>query len=160
MSAQFSPCGTYRYWLSRDVNLYLDEPKRAVWVMLNPSTADANTNDATITRVENFTRDLGYDVAEVVNLYAFRATNPRALPWGHKERVGPENWSWVETAIKRSAVVICAWGAMPCARNAGREMLGTILELGKKPFCLGFTKSRAPKHPLYLPRETTLQPYV
>src|SRR5687768_14824465 len=74
--ARFSDCGTYRYNLTRlwDARLI-----RVCWVMLNPSTADQHEDDATIRRCIGFSRSWGAGALTVVNLFAFRATQPRDL---------------------------------------------------------------------------------
>ncbi|MEQ8317967.1 MAG: DUF1643 domain-containing protein [Phycisphaerales bacterium] len=79
MSAVFSRCGRYRYRLDRIVDPAAS--KTVAWVMLNPSTADANSDDQTLRRVRGFSASACKGVGRivVVNLYAFRATNPADL---------------------------------------------------------------------------------
>lgn len=86
-TAGISECGTYRYWLCREWSPGLDS---LVWLMLNPSTADATQDDPTIRRCMGFARRWGYGGITVVNLYAYRATNPRDLLTA-ADPVGPEN---------------------------------------------------------------------
>ena len=66
MSAVISDCQRYRYWLERDRG-----ERPLVFVMLNPSTADAEVDDPTIRRCRRFASDNGYTGIIVVNLYAF-----------------------------------------------------------------------------------------
>lgn len=157
MTALFSPCGRYRYTLERPIAL---APKRwLLWVMLNPSTADATTDDATIRRVISFTRDWGYDGALVGNLYAFRATKPFDL-WAHQTAggniVGPENDEHLNQLLRRSSAVVIAWGSH-AERNPQRaEYVRRLLSRRLETYALGFTSSGQPVHPLRQPAD--LQP--
>jgi hypothetical protein len=79
--------------------------------MLNPSTADAETNDPTnIRRCIRFAIDIGCGSLEVVNLFALRATDPRELA-RHPDAVGPQNERYLHDAAFRADWLICAWGA-------------------------------------------------
>ena len=53
--------------------------KTVSFIMLNPSRADAQINDPTITRCINFARSWGYGRLEVVNLFAYRTSKPSLL---------------------------------------------------------------------------------
>ena len=141
-----SECGQYRYLLRRSWDR---SRMRALFVMLNPSTADAEVDDATIRSCARLCRSWGYGSFEVVNLFGWRATDPKELA-KVDDPVGPRNDGIVDAAISRCDVTICAWGAHAMAE----ERVGTIISLigGSRPaaFCLGKTKSGAPKHPLYI----------
>jgi hypothetical protein len=146
MSATISEDGRYRYVLSRDT--------RSVWsasavtfVMLNPSTADADHDDPTIRRCIRFARDWHYSGLYVVNLYAYRATSPRDL-WLADDPVGPENDRILTEFVMRSELVVAAWGA-----HAPADRVAELADLfRRRPIhALGLTKSGAPRHPLYLP---------
>ncbi len=88
-AAVLSDCGVYRYTLSRSLDHQgIDDEvsqrtgmprKRCLFVMLNPSTADADTNDPTIEKCIKLARHWGYDRLDVVNLYAYRAAARRRL---------------------------------------------------------------------------------
>jgi len=73
--ALISPCSQYRYWLLRR---WSNRPL-ATFVMLNPSTADANSDDATIRKCMGFADAWGLGGIWVVNLFALRSTNPYGL---------------------------------------------------------------------------------
>src|SRR5215831_11056020 len=108
--ARISDCGRYRYLLRRT----WDHSKpRALFVMLNPSTADAEIDDATIRSCIRLSRERGYGSFEVVNLYAWRATDPEELPTPPSMALGSENPHILNDAIARADTVICAWGAHP-----------------------------------------------
>lgn len=152
-SATLSPCEAYRYRLGRSWDADL-EP--LVWVMLNPSTADASRDDPTIRRVVDFTRAAGYGGCEVVNLYALRATDPKKL-WTHPDPVGPNNDLHIEE-VCRGRDVVAAWGAMAKPDRA-LAVTHLVRQVAKSLRCLGLTMGGAPKHPLYVPAKAEWLPY-
>ena len=153
--AVISDCGKYRYLLRRAWDR--DKP-RALFVMLNPSTADATVDDATIRSCKRLSIDLGYGSFEVINLFGWRATNPGELETV-PDPTGPDNERIGDTAIERCDVVICAWGAFPLARHNAVSMCARIRAMRPAVYCLGTTKSGAPRHPLYVKTGTPLQVY-
>lgn len=141
-SAVISECGKYRYRLWRK---WADSERMPVlWVMLNPSTADATIDDPTIKRCMKFSQAWGYGAMWVGNLYAYRTPYPSVL-WEVPgiERVGPENERHMHQMAAESAKVICAWGA-------NEPSFPHIHQLGCPGgyWHLGLTASRQPKHPL------------
>lgn len=153
-AATISPCGLYRFALHR---WWVEHPVRWIlWVMLNPSTANAFLDDRTIERIIAFSREWGYDGLMVGNLYAFRATNPDELQ-AAADPVGPANDVYVRAMATTAETVVAAWGghSFVCPAVPAR-MLQTI---GKPVMCLGTTKTGAPRHPLYLPKTTKLTEY-
>lgn len=157
-TAMISDCGTYRYLLRRRV-LGSEDRRTLAWLMLNPSTADATQDDPTIRKVLGFTSRAGYGRLVVVNLFAWRATDPRAVasmlrrgPGHVGERLaraeGPRNRESILHAAEFSAAVVCAWGAMPWAQTQGGRVVGWLRDAGATPLCLGTAKSGAPLHPL------------
>lgn len=154
--AVISECGKYRYLLRRT----WDHAKpRVLFVMLNPSTADASIDDATIRSCIRLSKGLGYGSFEVVNLMAWRATKPDDIPNKPSEAMGPNNPRTIESAVSRCDVVICAWGAHPYAERFRGGVLDIIRLYRPAAYCLGKTKSGAPKHPLYIKSGTPLETY-
>ncbi len=154
--AVLSDCGGYRYMLGRR---WGDPATQAlVWVMLNPSTADASVDDPTIRRVVRFTRDAGFPAAIVLNLYGLRATDPAELR-GHPDPVGPGNDAALEHLTQDHNVVV-AWGAFADTQRDGRvaEVLNGPLK-DRHLLCLGTTKHGHPRHPLYVPAAQQLVEY-
>ena len=112
-TAVFSTDDDYRYRLGRLWNA--DKPIVA-FVMLNPSTADATTDDPTIRRCLNYAEDWGYGTLLVGNLFALRSTDPSRLH-DHPEPVGPDNDEHLWEICEAAERVIAAWG---CSRpNSG-----------------------------------------
>lgn len=154
--AVISDCGQYRYLLRRT----WDRSKpRALLVMLNPSTADATLDDATIRSCVRLLSGHGYGSMEVVNVYAFRSTDPDALA-KQSDPFGPDNERIVLGAIGRCDVVICAWGAYPPARQHATRILNAVRSRRPAIYCFGKTKAGAPKHPLYIKSGTPLEAFA
>ena len=144
--AVISDCGKYRYLLRRT----WDHGRlRALFVMLNPSTADAEIDDATIRSCIRLSKNWGYGSFEVVNLYGWRATDPKELILAPNP-VGSDNDAIAGAAVGRCDVTICAWGANKMAGPRERSMWGLIKSRRPAAFCLGTTKAGHPKHPLYI----------
>ena len=159
MSAYLSEDRTYRYSLTRDV-APLTGQGTVSFIGLNPSTADETQDDPTIRRCIDFARRWGFARLKMLNLYAYRATNPHEL-WDVVDAVGPENDCTIAKVVGGSDLVICAWGCCPFlyARptiNRPRDVLALIAA----PHCLGSTKAGYPRHPLYLRADTLPQPFA
>src|SRR4051812_16093160 len=142
-SALFSPDRTYRYLLTRT----WAEGPTILWLMLNPSTADAERDDPTIRRCIAFSRRFGFARLEVANLYALRTPPPSALR-AHPSPVGPDTDAHLAAAAARADTILAAWGHFPFARPHAREVLALLPP--DRLRCLGLTRSGAPRHPLYL----------
>lgn len=158
-SAVISECGTYRYRLTR---IWDEALPVLAWVMLNPSTADASTNDPTIRRCIAFAKAWGYGGIVVVNLYALRATDPKAL-WQHPDPIGPDNDEGLQFVAEHYPLIMCAWGAN--ARQDRAEAVAAILwqcyEHGGQLATLGWTKTEwGPRHPLYVRADTRPIPFM
>lgn len=158
VGAILSGCGVYRYRLWR---IWDPERPRLLWVMLNPSTADASKDDQTILTIVAFAKLLGYGGIEVVNLYAFRARDPRDLKTAGY-LVGPENDAHVravaDAVTEGGGRIVAAWGAHAKETRA-TQMMGLLSEFGRV-FHLGLTKRWQPRHPLYVKRDTPLQEWA
>ncbi|MBA4180792.1 MAG: hypothetical protein C0506_09410 [Anaerolinea sp.] len=145
--ATFDATGAYRYRLWREWDASLPA---VTFIMLNPSTADATTDDPTIRRCTGFAKRWGFGRLEVVNLFAYRADRPAAL-FAAADPVGRENARHLREACAASSLVVAAWG-----NNGARA---TRPGLDGELACLGLTKLGHPHHPLYVPASTTLRPY-
>ena len=154
--AIFDTTGTYRYTLWRRWSL--DYPQVA-FMMLNPSTADSQRNDATIRRCINFARLWGFGALEVVNLFAYKATSPREL-LNVENPVGLENDRYLLRALERSACLVVAWGTHGTLLWRDREVLKLLTCYPTTTLkCLGLTKEGHPRHPLYLGSRTQLMTF-
>jgi hypothetical protein len=154
--ATISDCGLYRYLLRRTWDAI---KPRALLIMLNPSTADANVDDPTIRSCVRLLTSLGYGSMEVVNLFAWRATDPSELLNTIVPTVGEKNDVAIMSAVGRCDMVICAWGAHRAADERAHEVIQMIRAHRPAVFCFGKTKDGAPKHPLYIKTGTPLLIY-
>jgi hypothetical protein len=174
-AATFSPCRTWRYYLVRRFGpapTLVTDWQPLVVVMLNPSTADETKDDPTIRRVIGFAKAWGHTELHVLNLFALRATNPKALKV-HADPVGPENDSHLETWIRWSrcaavggAPVLAAWGAHGNLMSRGfrvRHQIGDELAGSRitpvRWICLGKNADGTPVHPLYVPADRKPEPF-
>lgn len=163
--ARFSPCGHYRYELRRSIPGATGSGVLP-WVMLNPSVADATTNDLTVTKCVGFADRLGFASIVVVNLFAFVATQPLALLLA-SDPVGPDNDDAIRQAVGFNNLVIVAWGdsigfgpKMPAAfQRRNEHVLKLLRDRAVDVRCLGVTKSGAPRHPSRLGYNTPLVPF-
>lgn len=142
-AAFFSECRTWRYSLTREVAPLTGEGTVA-FIGLNPSTADETHDDPTVRRCVGFARRWGFARLKMLNVYGYRATNPRELG-AVEDPVGPDNFCTIAKVVGGSDLVVCAWGAL-----APLEAAAVVLDLIAAPHTLGLTKSGAPRHPLYV----------
>jgi hypothetical protein len=150
MTAVISECQRFRYLLTR--GWHGGTRSNLGFVMLNPSTADAESDDPTIRKCIGFAQQMGYCGIVVTNLYAYRATDPADLKRAGYP-AGPENDAYLERAAKNMSVdtMVCAWGAEARGMSRPTEVLSLLRKLGVKPHALALTKDGIPRHPLYLP---------
>lgn len=149
-SATFSPDGRYRYTLTRTWD---DEGRSLLWVMLNPSTADADADDPTVRRCVAFSQRWGYGSLTICNLFAWRATRPAELRRADVEPIGPDNVATLDRELAAHARAVVAWGAWsgavkPPPIQAMAALHNTTL------WCLGTTAQGRPRHPLYVRGDT------
>jgi hypothetical protein len=151
----------YRYLLWREWN---SNSKTISFIMLNPSRADAQINDPTITRCINFAKSWGYGRLEVVNLFAYRTSKPLLLkqavePIGkdNAPRSGSLRDRYIVESVAKSDRVILAWGNHGTWKKQDLytlELLKNCINL----YSLGITKKGCPRHPLYL--RSTIKPQI
>jgi hypothetical protein len=156
VSAVISDCGAYRYRLERHG---LSGAGAIAWIMVNPSTADATEDDATIRRVIGFTERLGGGWAVVGNKFAYRATDVRELRSAADPR-GPENDAHLERIMGDAGTVIVAWGPLsklpPHLRKRWTTVRMIADRVGAKLMCLGTAQDGHPRHPLMLAYDAPL----
>jgi hypothetical protein len=152
--AAFSQDALYRYKLWRSWSHLSPD---VTFVMLNPNTPDGVTNDPTIRRCIGLAKRWGFGTLTVVNLFAFKATEPRHLRTA-EEPVGLLNDDYILSASREADRVIAAWGNWGSLGNRAVEVMD-LLPAGLGLDCLGVTASGAPRHPLYLRTDVERVPF-
>jgi hypothetical protein len=145
-TAVYSDCERYRYLLTR---VWEPDGRRALFIMLNPSTATEVQNDPTVERCERRARALGFGAFRVTNIFAWRATDPRDMR-GAADPVGPENDAAIAQSTGWADQIICAWGTHGAHLGRGATVEALLRDTGLPLFHLGLSKAGHPKHPLYI----------
>lgn len=154
--AEYSPCSRYRYALGREWG----DGLQCMFLMLNPSTATEFKNDPTITRCINYAKAWGHGSLVVLNLFAFRATDPKEMK-RQADPVGPLNDFVLRRERAASSAIVCAWGTHGKHLERDIQVIRLLYALGSGPcmYCLGLTKDGHPRHPLYLKKDAQPQPF-
>lgn len=158
MAALISKDEVYRYWLARAWDLELPP---MVFIGLNPSTADAVQDDPTIRRCISFAKAHDCGSIVMVNLFAFRATEPIEMKKA-ADPIGPANDDWLVAAFGRAketgGKVVAAWGVHGQYKDRDYAVAALAERGGVELLCLGKTQAGDPRHPLYLKSDTPLEP--
>jgi len=152
-SAYVSSDQQYRYWLRRGWNQCRETAPYVLWVLLNPSTADAVIDDNTVRKAAGFSDRWGYKAMMFVNLYAYRATNPRELK-RTSDPVGPENDRHITQWLQNANMIVAAWGQDPVPALDRPKTVLALLRRHGPVMCLGTNINGHPCHPLMLPYTT------
>mmetsp|Transcript_18162 Transcript_18162/g.33571 ORF Transcript_18162/g.33571 Transcript_18162/m.33571 type:complete len:168 (+) Transcript_18162:92-595(+) len=152
-TAVYSACERYRYCLTREWNA---GGSQIQFIMLNPSTATEATSDNTMIRCERRARELGYGSLRVVNLFAWRDTDPRNMK-AAQDPIGPADDAMILQGLKSTKQTVCAWGNHGSHMGRGPYVKTVLQAIGKPLYHLGLTKHGSPKHPLRLAYTEELQ---
>lgn len=152
--AEFDGPYRYRLWRAWD-----EGADRLLGVLLNPSKAGTTDDDPTTRKFMGFARRFGFGSIELVNLYAFCATQPRVLhaaikQHGERYAVGPRNDAEIVAACGRAKTVFAGWGAKKFAEERAAAVKQLLRDNHQNVLCLGKTEGGQPRHPLYLPYDT------
>jgi hypothetical protein len=158
---------SFRYLLSRTTTAQSNST--LLVCMLNPSTADEEKNDPTISRICRLAENGGFSRLLVLNLFAIRATNPTDI-WFHKDPIGVENWRTWDEVLQRllpgEDSISVAWGRAPSSRSKLLQFFPALIEASNRlqqwPSLLTTwvrNLDGSPRHPLYINKNTKLQPY-
>lgn len=142
----------FRYVLSR---VWDEEKPTVMFIGLNPSTADECEDDPTIQKCIKFAQSWDYGGLYMLNLFAYRTTNPRVL-WEVKEPIGNGNDDYIKRYSDGCDKVICAWGNNGDFMQRGKS----ILQYVPNAHYLKLNKSGQPSHPLYLKSTLTPQKFT
>ncbi|WP_373049875.1 DUF1643 domain-containing protein, partial [Thalassovita aquimarina] len=145
----------YRYQLTRTWDR---AGEKALFVMLNPSTATEVQNDPTVERCERRARALGFGAFRVTNIFAWRDTDPKALRKA-KAPVGPDNDRILTESSDRADRIIAGWGSHGDHLGRGAQVARLLRDTGRPVFHLGLTKAGHPRHPLYIAYRQQPEPW-
>ncbi len=151
--AVFSACRQYRYRLSQ---IWQPENPPLYWLMLNPSTADEVKNDPTVERCERRARMWGYGGSVVLNIFAYRATEPGDMR-AQKDPVGPDNDDWIRKLASKSQQVdvVAGWGEHGAHLDRGAHVIDIFKQKKGRISALKINASGHPAHPLYIAYKRT-----
>ncbi|NHB75679.1 DUF1643 domain-containing protein [Rhodobacter calidifons] len=152
--AVYSDCERYRYLLTRTWG----SGPRALFVMLNPSTATEVQNDPTVERCQRRAAALGFGSFRVTNIFAFRATDPREMR-AQDDPVGPDNDAAILDSLPGAKLILCAWGNHGLHLDRGARVGALLRQSGAALFHLGLTGQGQPRHPLYVAYDQKPQPW-
>jgi hypothetical protein len=147
-----SPCRTYRYVLWRE---WIGGEGYAMFIGLNPSTADERVDDNTIRREVGYAKAWGYGALCKVNLFGYRATAPSDMLRA-ADPVGPDNDARLLELARGAGVVVAAWGIH--GKHQDRDAVVRALLPGLH--VLRLTKDGHPAHSLYLPKDLRPVPWL
>ena len=151
--AVLSPDQNYRYNLWR---IWEIGKPFALFIGLNPSTADFTKDDPTVRRCKQFALDWGYGGFHIVNLFGYRATKPTDMI-KQADPIGSENDQYLRGTAEKAGIIVAAWGANGGFMGGNRRVLSLLSDLDV--FCMGKTKMGHPCHPLYLKGDTKPIPF-
>ncbi|MEO1791525.1 MAG: DUF1643 domain-containing protein [Cyanobacteria bacterium J06629_19] len=154
-TAIFDSTGAYRYQLGRRWQV---EGAEVAFVMLNPSRADASVDDPTLRACIQFAQRWHYASLSVVNLFGYRTPHPSELKKAENP-IGADNDHYVLEAVNAADKVVLAWGNEGGLLGRDRAILTQLSAHQRKLHCLQLNLSGHPRHPLYIPRSTVLQPF-
>lgn len=147
--AAFDPTRRYRYTLKR---IWAAERRNVAWIGLNPSTADERQLDPTLRRVLGYSQAWGYGSFTMLNLFAYRATDPMQMRRAF-DPIGPDNNDHIVHEIHVASAVIACWGSHGDFLSRGAEVKEMIQREGIPLYYLSLTKAGNPGHPLYLRKD-------
>ena len=153
----FSTDRSHRYTLIHRWDELLNPDHGIAWICLNPSTADENQLDPTLRRIRDFSATWGYAFFIMLNLFAWRATQPADMK-RTTDPIGPDNDHWIAHWSKRVDRVMLGWGEHGAHLGRDQHVL-TYLDRSKT-FCLERNTSGQPKHPLYVSKKNKPMLYV
>ncbi len=146
----FSPDRLHRYSLIHRWDELLNPGHGIAWICLNPSTADENQLDPTLRRIRDFSASWGYSFFVMLNLFAWRATQPADMR-AASDPIGPDNDLWIAHWSAKVDRVMLGWGEHGTHLGRNQQVLAYLDR--SKTFCLERNASGQPKHPLYVSKK-------
>lgn len=158
--AEFSHCGRYRSFLSRDWSVAGSAPRAILFVGQNPSVANAELSDPTIAKETGYAMRWGYSRYLKGNILDWRATHPADLPRDPGLARSEGNLGAVLAMAAEAEMIVLAWGNMhPRFDGIVGETLEALAALERPMRCFAINRNGSPRHPLYCRGEAELIPY-
>lgn len=154
-SAKFDETGQYRYWLKRE---WTSGGRAIALIMLNPSRADHCQDDPTLRRCIGLAQQWQFSRLTVVNLFAYCTASPQVLK-AASHPVGQNNDQHILQACDQADQIALAWGNWGMLHQRDQAVLKLLVPWRDRLYCLGQNRTGQPRHPLYVPRHTQLQPW-
>lgn len=139
--ADFSECGNYRYRLWRVWNTSL---QTVMCIGLNPSTANAEKNDATISILKRMLTTLRYGGFYMMNCFPYITSDPKLLK--HNPMSDEWNNNMLTVTASKCSEIIFAWGGFKVIKERGRDK--ELIEMFPRAKCFDKSKDGSPIHPL------------
>ena len=139
------------------MDLFDEKEKPIVWIALNPSTADENKLDPTLTRIKNYSIKFGFNCFYMLNIFAFRATDPNVM-LKENNPTGKDNDYWIKHICKLSNTIVCCWGNHGKHLNRSDQIKEMLKQFNL--FYLDMSNENEPKHPLYLNSNLNLNRFI
>lgn len=166
VGAVWSPCGRYRYALWR----VWGEPGDpiAAFIGMNPSSADAHHDDATVQRCRGFAWRWSYAGLLMLNAWGIRGTDPEEALAEGQDPIGADNDDLIARHADRGILAlsesteapiglwVAAWGNQGARQGRGEAVAGIVAQ-SRYVYCLGRTKSGHPRHPSRIGYDTALE---
>ncbi|MGG0276205.1 DUF1643 domain-containing protein [Bacillus rhizoplanae] len=151
--------GDYRYSLTREWDI--TNKKRALFIMLNPSTADAHYDDMTTTRCIHFAKKEQCGSLEICNLFGYKATYPKELEkLTLSEAIGNQTNYYLEKAFQNADIIVACWGEkgklFKRSTTVKKLLRQWSIDTKKTIYYFGFTAKNEPRHPSRLPNDANL----
>ena len=134
-------------------------PGERLFTYVNP----AKVRSTTIRRCINYAKRWELGGLQMLNLFAVRATDPKAM-LAADDPVGPDNKDAFDEVLERGndrplPLVLCAWGVHGSHMDQDEHVLGWLGWPDITPMCLDLTKGEMPRHPLYMRKDVEPVPY-
>lgn len=139
-----------------------------ICIGINPSTAEPDHLDNTLSSVQRIALSNGFDSFIMFNVYAQRATDPDHMEKEFNPSLHRENMKAFEYVLSLSSqrpVVWAAWGTIIEKRKYLPFCVNEMIEIGQKYHALWVTAGKRsknkghPHHPLYLKKDEKIEPF-
>ncbi|MBU8540210.1 DUF1643 domain-containing protein [Falsiroseomonas tokyonensis] len=150
------PLDCYRYRLGRRWG----EGPSVLFIMMNPSTASAEADDATIAKVTKFAKRWGFGGLLIGNVHAYRCTDQTRLVEA-SDPIGPDNDRHLRAMAAEAIQIVMAYGNPKIVplRQRGPAVARMLIRDGHELRALRVSAAGVPWHPLYLPDDTIPKPW-